>query len=77
MARMLNLRNVFELIINGFNDAAFSQQNLIEQGDDFGFHVFLELGDQFNVVHGQKFSELLGDVNFVAEQFANAARQSR
>ena len=58
MARMLNLRNVFELVINGFNDAAFSQQNLIEQGDDFGLHVFLELGDQFNVVHGQKFSEL-------------------
>jgi hypothetical protein len=46
-----------EQVINGFNDAAFSQKNLIEQGDDFGFHVFLELGDQFNVVHGQKFSE--------------------
>jgi hypothetical protein len=29
MARMLNLGNVFELVINGFNDAAFSQQNLI------------------------------------------------
>ena len=55
---MLNLRNIFELVINGFNDAAFSQQNLIEQGDDFGLHVFLELGDQFNCVLGQKFSEL-------------------
>ena len=28
MARMLNLGNIFELVINGFNDAAFSQQNL-------------------------------------------------
>jgi len=33
----------FELVINGFNNAAFSQQNLIEQGDDFGFMFFLSL----------------------------------
>ena len=59
MSRMLNLRNVFKLVINGFNDAAFSQQNLIEQGDDFGFHALFELGGPLNVVHGQKFSEPL------------------
>jgi len=55
---MFNLGNIFVLVIDSFNDAAFSHQNLIESGDDFGFHVFLELGDQFNVIHGQKFSEL-------------------
>ena len=56
---MLYLRNVFERVMNGFNDAAFSQQNLIEQGDDLGFHALFELGGPLNVVHGQKFSEPL------------------
>jgi hypothetical protein len=49
---MLNLRNVFELVINSFNDAAFSQQNFIKQRNDLGFHVLFEFGDQLNIVHG-------------------------
>ena len=49
---MLNLRNIFERVINGFNDAAFSQQNFIKQRNDLGFHVLFELGGPLNVVHG-------------------------
>ena len=55
---MLNLGNIFELIINDFNDAAFSQQNFVEQSDDFGFHVFLKLGNQLNIIQVQKLSKL-------------------
>ena len=54
---MFNLGNIFELVINGFNNTAFSQHNFVEQGDDLGFHIFLEFGDQLNIIQGQKFSE--------------------
>ena len=68
---MLNLRNVFELVINGFNDAAFSQQNLIKQGDDFGFHVFLELGDELNAKRlPELFKQGLGNVATIGDQLA-------
>lgn len=32
MARVFKVENIFELVIDGFNDTAFSQNQLIESG---------------------------------------------
>jgi hypothetical protein len=39
MARMLNLRDIFELIIDGFDDRSFSEQQLILQAHQLVLHV--------------------------------------
>lgn len=42
----LDRRDVFELIVNGFDDRAPASQKLIGQGHQFGMHVFADFGNQ-------------------------------
>lgn len=39
VTRMLNLTNVFELVIDRFNDGSFTQQNLIHKLDKAILHI--------------------------------------
>ncbi len=45
MARMLDLRNVLELINNRFHDGAFAQEKLIQEGHEFVFHIGADTSD--------------------------------
>ncbi len=45
MTRMLNLRDVFQLVNDGFSDGAFAEQQTVIQGHQSLFHGALELGD--------------------------------
>ena len=44
MAGMLDLTQVFQLVKDGFDDAALAQDSLIERGQGSGFHVLSDLG---------------------------------
>ncbi len=46
MPGALNLLDVFELVVNGFDDGALTQQQLIDQGHQFVAHVPANFGDQ-------------------------------
>ena len=70
MAGMLNLRNILELVDDGFDNGALAQKNLVEVGQQFVAHVLFEFGDQVEVVFGQQVGEPLGDVPFVGKQLA-------
>ena len=48
VARMLNLRNVLQLVDDGFDDGAFAEQETIAQRQQSLFHVALKFGDQLN-----------------------------
>jgi hypothetical protein len=48
MARMLNLGLVLELIVDGFDDIAFAEQELVEQRDQAIFHNGFESGNPLN-----------------------------
>lgn len=49
MARMLDLRNVLELINDAFNDGSFSKQKLVHPGHQAVLHVLSEFGNELEV----------------------------
>lgn len=65
MTRMLNLRNVLELVIDGLNNCALAKQNFVNQLDQTVFHIFLALGNQLQTLFIELFKQLLGDITTV------------
>lgn len=55
MARVLNLRDVFELVNNRLDNGAFPQQNLVEDRYQFVFHVRFDSNDELQVKIAQGF----------------------
>jgi hypothetical protein len=39
MTRVFKAKDILQLVVNGFDDAAFSEDELIERGKHSGFHV--------------------------------------
>ena len=50
MPGMLNLTDVFELVIDGFDDGSFAQQNLVKQLNEGVFHILSALGNQLKTL---------------------------
>jgi len=48
VAGMFDLRDIFQLIIDGFDNRAFPQQNFIHERHQAIAHIFLQLGDELN-----------------------------
>lgn len=71
MARMLNLADVFELIIDGFNDGALAQEQLVREGEQPVAHVFAQLGDQRKTLGDEELlGQRLGEIALIAKEFA-------
>lgn len=71
MAGMFDLRDVLELVIDGLNDAAFTQQEFVGQNHEVILHVGFDTGDKLNTGSVEEFFEQrLGDVALVAKKFA-------
>ena len=64
---MFDLADVFELVVDRFNQGPFSQEDLVDEGKQLGLHVLAELGDEFDPLGSQRLEELLGDVATVAD----------
>ena len=75
MAGVFNLRNVLELVVNGFNNPAFAQPQLVEQGDEPVFHSGPHVGDKRQALVEQCFKQRARDIAFVREEFAEQARR--
>lgn len=73
MTGVFNLRDVLELINDGFNDGALTQQQLVAQQHQLVFHVGLELGDQFDPLLAQLLPQRSGEIALVARQLAEQA----
>jgi len=68
MAGMLDLRNVLELVIDGFNDGSFAKKQFVRQRDQAVLHVLAQRGDQLKALCEQLFKQSFGDVAPVTEQ---------
>jgi hypothetical protein len=76
MARMLNLRDVLQLVNDGFDNRALAEQQPVVQGHQSLFHVAFELGDELNACGFQQlFCQLLRDIAFVSKYFAEQLLQ--
>ena len=70
MARMLDLRNVLELVNDGLDDRSFAQQQLIRKGHEPVFHVFAQPGDELESLFKEQLRQGSRNVAAIAEQLA-------
>lgn len=68
MAGMLNLRNILQLVNDGFDDGTLADQQAITQRHETIIHVALELGNQLHPhAFKQLLSQLLRDIALVSK----------
>src|SRR5215207_8806204 len=68
---MLNLRNVLELVNNGFHDGTFAQQEFVHQWHQPIFHIGAKPCDQLDIEGAQEFfKQLFGNIAFICKEFA-------
>ena len=79
MTRVLDLRDIFQLVNNCLDNRALSQQNLIEDRHEFVFHIRFDPNDELNVEICQEFfKKWLRNIASITNQFAkHAAHQFR
>ena len=71
MTRMLDLRDVLELINDGLDDRSAAKQNAITPGHQLILHISAQLGNQLNIEHfAQGLSQGLRDVTLVPKELA-------
>lgn len=76
MSRMLDLRDVLQLVDDRFDNGTLAKHQTVSQGHQSLFHVALELGDELNACgFEQLFCQLLRDIAFVCKHFAKQLLQ--
>ena len=50
MPRMLDLRKVFQLVVNRLDDEAFAQQAFIKKGHQFVLHIAPHTRDELDIL---------------------------
>ena len=69
MSCMSNLRDVLQLVIDGFDDGSLAKQNLVYQGHQAILHVLANRRNQLNTLFKELVKQWLRDVAFIAKQF--------
>ncbi len=69
MACMFDLRDILQLVVNGFNYCALAQHQLIEDRHQLVFHVLANLGHELYIIIEQKVKQRLRDIAFVSKKF--------
>jgi len=70
VTRMLNLRNILELINDGLDDRSFAQQQLVGMVHEMVLHVFAQSGDEVESLLKKQLSQGSGNVAAISEQLA-------
>ncbi len=70
MTRMLNLRNILELVDDGLDNRPFAQQQLIRQVHELVFHVFAQPSDELKSLFKEQLGERSGNVAAIPKQLA-------
>ena len=70
MTRMLNLRNVLELIDNGLNNRPFAQKEFIRKMHEMILHVFAQSSDEMKPLFKEQLHERSRNVATVSKELA-------
>ena len=65
MARMFDLGDILELIVDGFDQRAFSQPNFVGHRHQFVFHILLDFSNELKVLFKEQIEQSLGDIAFI------------
>lgn len=69
MAGVLDLRDVFQLVVDSLDKRALRQQEPIKQGQEFVFHIPAHFGDELYTLLPELIKECLGDIAPIAKEF--------
>jgi len=73
---MLDLRDVLQLVDDGFDNSALAEDQTVIEGHQSLFHVALEFGNELNACGlEQLFCQSLRDIAFAREHFAEQLLQ--
>jgi hypothetical protein len=76
MARIFDLRDILELVVNRLNNRALTRQELVMEAHQFIFHISTSFGKKLNA---QLFLELgcqlLRNIALIAKDFAKQTLQ--
>ena len=67
---MFNVADILELVVDGFNERPFPQQDFVVQVHERVLHVLLEFGHKVYVVNEKPFEKLLAYVSPVGKNLA-------
>ena len=70
VTRMLNLRNILELVNNGLNDRSFAQQQFVRKGHKMIFHVLAQSGDELEPLFKEQLRQGSGNVAAISKELA-------
>ena len=70
VSRVLDLRDVLQLVVDGLDQGSLSQEDLIGDSHQLVLHVALQFCHQLDAVHEKPGEEVLADVPFVTDQLA-------
>src|SRR5579859_5619790 len=70
MTRMLNLRNILELVDDGLNDRSFAQQEFIREMHELILHVFAQPSDELQPLFKEQLRQGSRDVAAIPKQLA-------
>ena len=77
MTAMFDLRDILELIGDGFDDESTTQQELVPKRHQPVFHVGSQSRDELNTLVPQRLSVLDANIAFVTKQFAEEVSGQR
>ncbi len=70
VAGVVNLRDVFQLVVNGLDDGPLAQQQLVHQGQQSVLHVLANRRDELHSLGKESFEELMRDIPLVSKALA-------
>ena len=70
MTSVFNLRNVLQLVDNGFDDGPLPLPKLVSHVHQAVFHIGFDLGDELDTLFPELLKQSLRQVAFVAEELA-------
>ena len=67
---MFYLRDIFKLIVDGFNKSSFAKHNFVCHGHKRVLHVVFNFGYELDSVREQELKQLPSDISFISTEFA-------
>jgi hypothetical protein len=59
---MFNLVDIFQLVVNRFNDISFSQDNLVVNEHEGIPHILFQFGNQLDIIYKKHIEQFFGDI---------------
>jgi hypothetical protein len=71
MAGMFDLANIFQFVVDNFDDGTFAKYDFVGVRHDSAFHILFQTGDELYAIDKEHFKEFFSGISFVGKNFPN------